>query len=55
MFDPRKIIQALNRHKVEYVTIGGFAATLYGCRLRTVDALVKRVPANHSHITMYFT
>ena len=37
MFDPRKIIEALNRHKVEYITIGGFAATLYGCPEQTFD------------------
>jgi hypothetical protein len=37
VFDPRKIIEALNRHKVEYITIGGFAATLYGCPEQTYD------------------
>ena len=37
MFDPRKIIEALNRHQVEYITIGGFAATLYGCPEQTFD------------------
>ena len=37
MFDPRKIIGALNRHQVEYITIGGFAATLYGCPEQTFD------------------
>jgi hypothetical protein len=35
VFDPRKIIEALNRHGVEYVAIGGFAATLYGCGKRS--------------------
>ena len=37
MFDPRKIIEALNRHEVEYIIIGGFAATLYGCPEQTFD------------------
>jgi len=37
VFDPRKIIGALNRHQVEYITIGGFAATLYGCPEQTFD------------------
>ena len=37
MFDPRKIIAALNRHEVEYVAIGGFAATLHGCPEQTFD------------------
>ena len=37
MFDPRKIIEALNRHQVEYITIDGFAATLYGCPEQTFD------------------
>ena len=37
MFDPQKIIAALNRHRVEYITIGGFAATLYGCPEQTFD------------------
>jgi hypothetical protein len=37
VFDPRKIIETLNRHQVEYITIGGFAATLYGCPEQTFD------------------
>jgi hypothetical protein len=37
VFDPRKIIHALNHHGVEYVAIGGFAATLYGCPEQTFD------------------
>ncbi|MBI5822383.1 MAG: hypothetical protein HZA88_25680 [Verrucomicrobia bacterium] len=37
MFDPRKIIKALNRHRVDYVVIGGFAATLHGCPEQTYD------------------
>jgi len=37
VFDPRKIIETLNRHRVEYITVGGFAATLYGCPEQTFD------------------
>jgi len=37
VFDPRKIIEALNRHRVEYITVGGFAAALYGCPEQTFD------------------
>ena len=37
MFDPRKIIETLNRHRVDYVVIGGFAATLHGCPEQTYD------------------
>ncbi len=52
MFDPRKIIEALNRHKVEYVTIGGFAATLYGCPEQTfdLDILYADTPLNRSRL-----
>jgi hypothetical protein len=37
MFDPAKIIAVLNRHQVEYVVIGGFAAVLHGCPEQTFD------------------
>ncbi len=52
MFDPRKIVEALNRHKVEYVTIGGFAATLYGCPEQTfdLDILYADTPANRCRL-----
>lgn len=52
MFDPRKIIEALNRHKVEYVVIGGFAATLYGCPEQTfdLDIIYHDTPANRSQL-----
>ncbi len=52
MFDPRKIIEALNRHKVEYITIGGFAATLYGCPEQTydLDILYADTPANRQRL-----
>jgi hypothetical protein len=52
VFDPRKIIEALNRHKVEYITIGGFAATLYGCPEQTydLDILYADTPANRQRL-----
>ncbi|HUI05367.1 MAG TPA: hypothetical protein VL486_00015 [Verrucomicrobiae bacterium] len=57
MFDPRKIIEALNRHKVEYITIGGFAATLYGCPEQTfdLDILYADNPANRQHLLAALT
>lgn len=36
-FDPRQIVEVLNRHKVEYVLVGGYAAQLYGARRPTYD------------------
>jgi hypothetical protein len=52
VFDPRKIIEALNRHGVEYVAIGGFAATLYGCPEQTfdLDILYADSPANRGRL-----
>lgn len=52
MFDPRKIIEALNRHRVEYITIGGFAATLHGCPEQTydLDILYADTPANRQRL-----
>lgn len=37
MFAPQQIIEALNRHEVKFVIVGGFAATLYGCPEQTFD------------------
>jgi hypothetical protein len=37
VFDPQKIIQILNQYEVEFLIIGGFAATLYGCPEQTYD------------------
>ncbi|HRY48623.1 MAG TPA: hypothetical protein P5186_11285 [Candidatus Paceibacterota bacterium] len=37
MFDPVKIIDALNHHQVDYVVIGGIAAVLHGCPEQTYD------------------
>ncbi|ORB82698.1 hypothetical protein B1987_01205 [Mycobacterium kansasii] len=36
-FDPRRIIEVLNQHNVEYVLVGGYAARLYGARRPTYD------------------
>jgi len=36
-FDPRRIVETLNRHHVDYVLIGGYAARLYGARRPTYD------------------
>jgi hypothetical protein len=37
LFQPRLVIDTLNRHGVDYVLIGGLAATLHGSPLRTGD------------------
>jgi hypothetical protein len=37
LFNPRKIIQVLNKYKVEYLVIGGVAASLHGCPDQTFD------------------
>jgi hypothetical protein len=57
VFDPRKIIATLNRHKVEYITIGGFAATLYGCPEQTfdLDILYADTPANRQRLLAALT
>jgi hypothetical protein len=36
-FQPRLVLDTLNRHDVKYVLIGGVAATLHGSPLRTGD------------------
>ena len=36
-FDPRRIVEVLDRHHVEYVLVGGYAAQLYGARRPTYD------------------
>lgn len=36
-FDFRKMLRVLNRHKVDYIVIGGVAATLHGAPLDTLD------------------
>ena len=37
MVDPARIIEALNRAEVDFVVIGGVAATLHGCPEQTYD------------------
>jgi hypothetical protein len=37
-FQPEEMIRVLGRHRVDYVLIGGLAATLHGSPLRTGDA-----------------
>ncbi len=37
MVDPARILQELNRARVDYVIIGGVAATLHGCPEQTYD------------------
>jgi hypothetical protein len=36
-FDPVRIIEILNRHGVDFVLVGGYAALLYGARRPTYD------------------
>jgi hypothetical protein len=36
-FDPRRILEVLNGHHVDYVLVGGYAAQLYGARRPTYD------------------
>lgn len=36
-FDPQQIIEALNRYRVRYVLVGGYAARVYGARRPTYD------------------
>jgi hypothetical protein len=36
-FDARRIVEVLDRHDVEYVVVGGYAAQLYGSRRPTSD------------------
>jgi hypothetical protein len=47
-FQPEKIFAVLLRHQVEFITIGGIAATLHGSNLRTgdLDICPRRDPEN---------
>jgi hypothetical protein len=36
-FDPERLLQVLNRHKVRYVVVGGMAAVAHGSSLPTED------------------
>ena len=44
VFDPIALLRVLNRHRVRYLLIGGFAATAYGSPLPTVDVDVTPEP-----------
>jgi hypothetical protein len=44
VFDPANILQELNRAGVEYVVIGGIAATLHGCPEQTYDLDILYAP-----------
>jgi hypothetical protein len=48
MVHPERIIAALNEHGVQYIVIGGIAATLHGCPEQTfdLDILYADTPAN---------
>ena len=56
MFDPQKIIEVLNQQRVEYVAVGGFAATLHGCPEQTfdLDILYADTPSNRQRLLMAF-
>ena len=47
-FQPEAILRVLLRHRVDFVLIGGVAATLHGSNLRTgdLDICPARDPAN---------
>jgi hypothetical protein len=36
-FDPDRLLDVLDAHRVEYVLVGGFAARMYGATRRTAD------------------
>ena len=52
MVDPALIIRALNRARVDYLVIGGVAATLHGCPEQTydLDILYAATPENRSRL-----
>jgi hypothetical protein len=52
MFDPREIVGTLIRDKVEFVLIGGVAATLHGCPEQTfdLDILYANTPDNRQRL-----
>lgn len=43
-FSPQEIFAALHRHRVDYVTIGGFAANAHGSRRLTLDVDIVAAP-----------
>ncbi len=56
-FQPVEIIRTLSRNRVEYVLIGGIAATLHGSNLRTadVDICPSRTRENLERLTQALT
>ena len=52
MVDPARIIEELNRAGVDYVVIGGVAATLHGCPEQTydLDILYAGTPENRGKL-----
>src|SRR5262245_60589139 len=51
-FQPEQMLRVLERHGVEYVLIGGLAATLHGSPLRTGDADIcpRKGPGNYERL-----
>lgn len=47
-FDPLAILRSLNSHGVNYIVIGGFAATAYGSPLPTTDIDVTPEPSEEN-------
>jgi hypothetical protein len=54
--DFREFIQALNKHDVEYILVGGYAVILHGYRRVTgdMDIWVNRTKENYAKITLAF-
>ena len=54
--DFRDFIQALNKHDVQYILVGGYAVILHGYRRATgdMDIWVHRTKENYSKITRAF-
>ncbi len=42
-FDPERLLEVLDRHRVDYIMVGGFASQLHGARRQTYD--IDFVPA----------
>jgi hypothetical protein len=55
--DFRDFIQALNKHDVQYMLVGGYAVILHGYRRVTgdMDIWVNRTKVNYSKIKLAFT
>ena len=55
--DFRDFIQALNKHDVQYMLVGGYAVILHGYRRVTgdMDSWVNRTKENYSKIKLAFT